>query len=216
MVPTRVANLKDKLNPDRQDSLDDLLKAQEELSRDSSSHLAQKQLKKNKENLAGKLSEKEINMILAKKKEVVQSEIKLEIIQEQLKSLKISLPEIILNTIPNLVYLDLRDKSNSTIESTEQRFPDEIMNWTGFEQEVLAWQPDVNNKYPKPTFSQRRTVTCEKDIWTASDGTVGQPDFVIVNSDMTLLVVWECKTKWVLNVPPNKDIVSLYYQEKET
>ncbi|CAI2176339.1 9900_t:CDS:2 [Funneliformis geosporum] len=36
------------------------------------------------------------------------------------RALKISLPEIILNTIPILVYLDLRDKSNSTIESTEK------------------------------------------------------------------------------------------------
>ncbi|CAH1770576.1 424_t:CDS:1, partial [Entrophospora sp. SA101] len=59
----------------------------------------------------------------------------------------ISLPEIILNTIPNLAYLDLRDKSNSTIESTEQHFPDEIMNWLEFEQEVRRWQPETDKKY---------------------------------------------------------------------
>ncbi|CAJ0769617.1 7195_t:CDS:2, partial [Entrophospora sp. SA101] len=96
--------------------------------------------------------------------------------QTSILSEGISLSKVIHNTLPDLIYLELCNKSDLNTESTEKRFPDEIANWTGFEQE----------------------------------GTVGQPDFVIVNSDMILLVVWECKTKWVLNIPPNKDIVSLY------
>ena len=44
---------------------------------------------------------------------------------------------------------------------------------------------------------------------------VGQPDFILVNSNMVLLMVWECKTKWVLKVLSNKDIITLYKQEKE-
>ncbi|PKY48486.1 hypothetical protein RhiirA4_544646 [Rhizophagus irregularis] len=32
---------------------------------------------------------------------------------------------------------------------------------------------------------------------------------------MVLLMVWECKTKWVLKVLPNEDIIALYEQEKE-
>ncbi|RGB32831.1 hypothetical protein C1646_705904 [Rhizophagus diaphanus] len=152
----------------------------------------------------------------------------------------ISLPTVVKNTLPNLTYLNLRNKSNSCTESTELRLPDEIVNWVEFEQEVLAWQLEVDNKeYQKPTFSQRRTVTCEKDICTASDiniyetltpldqsilfldgraleSIVGQPDFIIVNSNMVLLMIWECKTKWVLKVLPNEDIITLYVQEKET
>ncbi|CAG8532589.1 3647_t:CDS:2 [Racocetra fulgida] len=83
-------------------------------------------------------------------------------------ALENSLPEIVLNTIPNLVYLNLRDKSNSTNESTEQRFPDEITNWLEFEQEVRTWQPEADKKYQKPTFRTRK-ITCEKDIWSATD-----------------------------------------------
>ncbi|CAB4399029.1 unnamed protein product [Rhizophagus irregularis] len=151
---------------------------------------------------------------------------------------EISLSTVICNTLPNLIYLELRGKSNSSTESTEQRFPDEITNWVGFEQEVRAWKPEENIKYPKPTFSKCRKVTCEKDIWTASDinifdaltpldqsilfldgralkDTIGQPDFVVVNGNMLLLVAWECKPKWVLQVPQNEDIISLYYQEKK-
>ncbi|PKY26708.1 hypothetical protein RhiirB3_514180, partial [Rhizophagus irregularis] len=113
-----------------------------------------------------------------------------------------------------------------------------IVNWAGFEQEVLAWQPEVDKEYQKPTFSQRRIITCEKDICTASDiniyetltpldqsilfldgralkSIVGQPDFIIVNSNMVLLMIWECKTKWVLKVLPDEDIMALYKQEKE-
>ncbi|CAB4377277.1 unnamed protein product [Rhizophagus irregularis] len=150
----------------------------------------------------------------------------------------ISLSMVVNNTLPNLTYLNLRNKSNSCTESTELRFPDEIVNWAGFEQKVLAWQPEVDKEYQKPTFSKRRTVTCEKDICTASDiniyetltpldrsilfldgraleSIVGQPDFIIVNSNMVLLMVWECKTKWVLKVLPNEDIITLYEQEKE-
>ncbi|CAB5388973.1 unnamed protein product [Rhizophagus irregularis] len=151
----------------------------------------------------------------------------------------ISLPTVVNNTLPNLTYLNLRNKSNSCTESTELRIPDEIVNWIEFEQEVLAWQPKVDKEYQKPTFSQRRTVTCEKDICTASDiniyetltpldrsilfldgraleSIVGQPDFIIVNSNMVLLMIWECKTKWVLKVLPHEDIIALYVQEKET
>ncbi|PKK66347.1 hypothetical protein RhiirC2_868353 [Rhizophagus irregularis] len=130
-------------------------------------------------------------------------------------------------------------KSNSCTESTELRIPDKIVNWIEFEQEVLAWQLKVDKEYQKPTFSQRRTVTCEKDICIASDiniyetltpldrsilfldsraleSIVGQPDFIIVNSNMVLLMIWECKTKWVLKVLPHEDIIALYVQEKET
>ncbi|CAG8802082.1 1875_t:CDS:2, partial [Gigaspora margarita] len=56
----------------------------------------------------------------------------------------------------------LRDKSNSTTESTERRFPDEITIWLEFEREVQTWQPG-NKKYQKPTF-RTHNVTCEKDI----------------------------------------------------
>ncbi|CAB4410160.1 unnamed protein product [Rhizophagus irregularis] len=35
-------------------------------------------------------------------------------------------------------------ESNSCTESTELRFPDEIVNWAGFEQGVLALQPEVD------------------------------------------------------------------------
>ncbi|POG71845.1 hypothetical protein GLOIN_2v1601997 [Rhizophagus irregularis DAOM 181602=DAOM 197198] len=135
--------------------------------------------------------------------------------------------------------ISLPSVSNSCTKSTELRIPDEIVNWIEFEQEVLAWQPKVDKEYQKPTFSQRRTVTCEKDICTASDiniyetltpldrsilfldsraleSIVGQPDFIIVNSNMVLLMIWECKTKWVLKVLPHEDIIALYVQEKET
>ncbi|PKC65749.1 hypothetical protein RhiirA1_460653 [Rhizophagus irregularis] len=60
-------------------------------------------------------------------------------------------------------------QSNSSTKSTEQQFPDEIANWVGFEQEVRAWKPEEDIKYTKPTFSKGQNVTCEKDIWTASD-----------------------------------------------
>ncbi|POG68289.1 hypothetical protein GLOIN_2v1480900 [Rhizophagus irregularis DAOM 181602=DAOM 197198] len=56
----------------------------------------------------------------------------------------ISLPTIVNNILPNLTYLNLRNKSNSCTESTELRFPDEIVNWAGFEQGVLALQPEVD------------------------------------------------------------------------
>jgi hypothetical protein len=151
---------------------------------------------------------------------------------------EISLATVVSNVLPNLTYLDLRNKSNSCSKPTELRFPDEIVNWAEFEQEVLTWQSEVNKKYLKPTFSRRRIVTCEKDICTASDINIyetltpldqsilfldgralesiaGQPDFIIVNSNMVPLMVWECKTKWVLKVHPNEDIITLYKQEKE-
>ncbi|CAI2195665.1 6413_t:CDS:2, partial [Funneliformis geosporum] len=136
----------------------------------------------------------------------------------------ISLPEVIRNILPNLTYLKLHNKSNSSTESTEKRFPDEITNWVEFEQEVLAWQPEVNKKYQEPTFTSDvniyETLTpFDRSILfldgRALESIVGQPDFVIVNGNMILLVVWECKTKWVLKVSPNEDIVTLYNQKKE-
>ncbi|PKY58400.1 hypothetical protein RhiirA4_429689 [Rhizophagus irregularis] len=89
------------------------------------------------------------------------------------------------------------------------------------EKDVRAWKPEEDIKYTKPTFSKGQNVTCEKDIWTASDinifdaltpldqsilfldgrvskDTIRQPDFVVVNGNMLLLMAWECKPKWVL------------------
>jgi len=59
-----------RLDDDYQDELDDLLKAQEELNKDSNNFLAQRQLKKSKTKLARKLEEAEIDAVLTKKKEV--------------------------------------------------------------------------------------------------------------------------------------------------
>jgi hypothetical protein len=44
---------------------------------------------------------------------------------------------------------------------------------------------------------------------------VGEPDFVIVDNNIKLLIPWESKTKWVLNVLPDQNIVTLYNEEKE-
>ncbi|GES81019.1 hypothetical protein GLOIN_2v1763835 [Rhizophagus clarus] len=131
-------------------------------------------------------------------------------------SIKISLSEIVLNTIPNLIYLDLCNKSNSSTMSIEQRFPDKIT---------------------KPFF-RTRNITCEKDIWSATDANIfdtltsldqsiyfldghalknviGGPDFVIVDNEKKLLIPWESKTKWVLNVLPDQNIITLYNEEKK-
>ncbi|PKY31605.1 hypothetical protein RhiirB3_393447 [Rhizophagus irregularis] len=152
-------------------------------------------------------------------------------------SIKISLPEIVLNTIPNLVYLDSYNKSNLTTISIEQRFPDEIINWMDFKQKVQIWQPESDKKYQKPIF-RSRNITCEKDIWSATDANifdiltsleqhiyfsdgraikniVGEPDFVIVDNNKKLLIPWESKTKWVLNVLSDQNIVTLYNEEKK-
>ncbi|CAG8487769.1 7762_t:CDS:2, partial [Ambispora gerdemannii] len=151
----------------------------------------------------------------------------------------ISLSAIIRNTLPNLVYLQLRhNKSKSSTISIEQRFPDEIANWVGFKEEVRTWQSEcVDKKYKKPMFGPR-TITCEKDIWTASEinihdiltpldrsicfldgraleGTDGQPDFIVVDENYQIIVPFEYKTRWVLKVPSNKNIVALYLREKE-
>ncbi|CAI2182655.1 2780_t:CDS:2 [Funneliformis geosporum] len=75
---------------------------------------------------------------------------------------EISLPEIVLNTIPNLVYLDLCGfffgfdlykrievvfltihSINSTTESKDQRFPDEIMNWLELNRVMSQWRPNI-------------------------------------------------------------------------
>ncbi|CAG8831173.1 8272_t:CDS:2, partial [Cetraspora pellucida] len=83
-----------------------------------------------------------------------------------------------------------------------------------------------------------RKITCEKDIWSATDvnifdtltpldrpisfldgralkNIVGEPDFIIVDDNIKLLMPWESKTKWVLNVLPDQNIVTLYNEEKE-
>lgn len=153
------------------------------------------------------------------------------------KILEIYLSEIVQNIIPNLVYLDSCDKSKSTIESIEQRFPDEITDWLDFKKEVQKWQPESNKKYYKPIF-RSRNITCEKDIWSATDANifdtltsleqpiyfldgralkniVGEPDFVIVDDNIKLLIPWESKNKWVLKVLSNQNIVTLYNNEKE-
>jgi chromosome segregation ATPase len=66
-----IAGLKGKLNNDYQDEIDDLLKAWEELKKDSNNHLAKRQLKQSKARLVGKLKgESEIDTVLAKKGEL--------------------------------------------------------------------------------------------------------------------------------------------------
>jgi len=151
----------------------------------------------------------------------------------------ISLADIVHNTLPNLVYLHLRrDKSDSSTVSVEKRFPDKISNWIGFKEEVRSWQSErMDKKYKEPLF-RSRTITCEKDIWTASEinihdtltpldrsicfldgraleGIAGEPDFIVVDENYEVLIPLEYKTRWVLKVPSNKNIVSLYLQEKK-
>jgi len=43
-----------------------------------------------------------------------------------------------------------------------------------------------------------------------------EPDFIVVDENYKALVPFKYKTIWVLKVPSNKDIVSLYLQEKKT
>ena len=78
-----IAKLIVRLDDDYQDELDDLLKAQEELNKDSNNFLAQRQLKKSKTKLARKLEEAEIDAVLTKKKEVWN--LKLEFLDETTK-----------------------------------------------------------------------------------------------------------------------------------
>ncbi|CAB5215962.1 unnamed protein product [Rhizophagus irregularis] len=153
-------------------------------------------------------------------------------------SAKISLKEIIQNTLPNLVYPQLRhNKSDSSIISVERRFPDKISIWKDFKEKVQLWKSVcVDKKYKKPIFGSR-IITCEKDIWTASEINIhdiltpldrsicfldgralkymaGEPDFIVVDENYKVLIPFEYKTKWVLKVPFNKNIVELYLQEK--
>ncbi|PKC62672.1 hypothetical protein RhiirA1_464848 [Rhizophagus irregularis] len=153
-------------------------------------------------------------------------------------SAKISLTEIIQNTLPNLVYPQLRhNKSDSSIISVERRFPDKISIWKDFKEKVQLWKSVcVDKKYKKPIFGSR-IITCEKDIWTASEINIhdiltpldrsicfldgralkymaGEPDFIVVDENYKVLIPFEYKTKWVLKVPFNKNIVELYLQEK--
>ncbi|RIB21804.1 hypothetical protein C2G38_2175618 [Gigaspora rosea] len=93
---------------------------------------------------------------------------------------------------------------------------------------------EADKKYQKPTFRTRK-ITCEKDIRSATnvnisdaltpldrpisflDGRalkniVGEPVFIIVDD---LLMSWKSKTKWVLNMLPKQNIVTLYNEKKE-
>ncbi|GBB87975.1 hypothetical protein RclHR1_01450003 [Rhizophagus clarus] len=95
----------------------------------------------------------------------------------------------------------------------------------------------INKKYQEPFF-RTRNITCEKDIWSATDANIfdtltsldqsiyfldghalknviGGPDFVIVDNEKKLLIPWESKTKWVLNVLPDQNIITLYNEEKK-
>jgi hypothetical protein len=102
---------------------------------------------------------------------------------------------------------------------------------------VQLWKSEcVDKKYKKPVFGSR-IITCEKDIWTASEINIhdiltpvdksicfldgralkyiaGEPDFIVVNENYRALIPFEYKTQWVLKVPFNTDIVKLYLQEK--
>ncbi|CAG8769242.1 27165_t:CDS:2, partial [Racocetra persica] len=121
--------------------------------------------------------------------------------------------------------------------STERRFPNNISSWNNFNSEVQSWNPESVNIYKTPTFSSR-TITCEKDIWTAAEinihdvltplnrsisfldgrslpNVIGEPDFIVVNKSYTVLMPIEYKTCWVLRVPSNKHIVDLYLHEKD-
>ncbi|CAG8846831.1 17889_t:CDS:2, partial [Gigaspora margarita] len=100
-------------------------------------------------------------------------------------ALKISLPEIVLNTIPNLVYLDLQ---------------------------VRTWQPEANKKYQKPTF-RTYNVTCKKVIWTTTD--VNISDALKPLDRHISFWMTKSKTKCVLNVLPDQNIVTLYNEEKK-
>src|SRR5947208_16741749 len=102
--------------------------------------------------------------------ENIQPQLKKKFKQNLILSEGIPLEDVVHNTLPNLVYLQLRrDKSNSSTVSVEQRFPDKVSNWVGFKEEVQSWQPEhVDKKYKEPLFGSR-TITCEKDIWTASE-----------------------------------------------
>lgn len=152
----------------------------------------------------------------------------------------LSLDDVVHHTLPNLTYLQLRrNKSNLSTISVEQRFPDKISNWKGFKDEVRSWQSGcVDKKYKEPLL-RTRTITCEKDVWTALEinihdiltpldksiqfldgraleGVAVEPDFIVVDEDYELLMPLEYKTRWVLKVPSNKNIVTLYQKEKET
>ncbi|RGB22873.1 hypothetical protein C1646_775385 [Rhizophagus diaphanus] len=64
---------------------------------------------------------------------------------------------------PSLIQVTL-----SSILSEEISLSTVISN-TILNLEAKAWKPEEDIKYTKPTFSKCQNVTCEKDIWTASD-----------------------------------------------
>ncbi|CAG8687663.1 5689_t:CDS:2 [Funneliformis caledonium] len=123
-------------------------------------------------------------------------------------STEVSLTKIIHNILPDLVYLQLRHyKSDSSTISVEQRFPDRISNWVGFKEEVRSWQSEyINKRYKKPTDLDGRAL----------EDMAGEPDFIVVDENYKALIPFEYKTIWVLKVPSNKNIVSLYLREKKT
>ncbi len=47
-------------------------------------------------------------------------------------------------------------------------------------------------------------------------GISGKPDHIIVDEDNIIFLIWKCKMRWTLTVPPNVNIVTLYNQEKES
>ncbi|CAJ0651089.1 14744_t:CDS:2 [Entrophospora sp. SA101] len=124
-------------------------------------------------------------------------------------STEVSLTKIIHNILPDLVYLQLRHyKSDSSTISVEQRFPDRISNWVGFKEEVRSWQSEyINKRYKKPVFGSHGR---------ALEDMAGEPDFIVVDENCKALIPFEYKTIWVLKVPSNKNIVSLYLREKKT
>ncbi|GBC12356.2 hypothetical protein GLOIN_2v1788144 [Rhizophagus irregularis DAOM 181602=DAOM 197198] len=91
-------------------------------------------------------------------------------------------------------YEDLKKKSNSSTKSTEQQFPDEIANWVGFEQEDIWTASDINIFDALTPLDQSILFLDGRVL----KDMIRQPDFVVVNGNMLLLMAWKCKPKWVL------------------
>ncbi|CAB5364298.1 unnamed protein product [Rhizophagus irregularis] len=114
---------------------------------------------------------------------------------------KIYLSEIVQNIIPNL----------------NNVFPDEITNWLDFKQEVQKWQPESNKKYYKPIF-RLRNITCEKDIWSATDANIFD---TLTSLEQPIYFLDGCALKNIVGEPDfvivlsNQNIVTLYNNEKE-
>uniref|UniRef100_U9TBJ6 Uncharacterized protein n=1 Tax=Rhizophagus irregularis (strain DAOM 181602 / DAOM 197198 / MUCL 43194) TaxID=747089 RepID=U9TBJ6_RHIID len=88
------------------------------------------------------------------------------------------------------------DKSKSTIELTEQRSPNEITDWScKIISEKDIWSATDTNIFDTLT-------TLEQPIYFldghALKNIVGEPDFVIADNNIKLLIPCESETKWVL------------------